>query len=211
MSRRVLIVDENQARRTAVCAALAGQYETVEATSNSTAQQMLQSSTIVECVLLSYTCEGCIDFLLAKRASLLLQPLPVLVLADPEDEVAALRTLEMDATDISIRPLRPELLRQHVRNMIRLRENTSLRRALERDPLTGIFNRSTFAKRTGKMLRKKSQELYQLQVWDVQHFKLVNDLLGSAVGDQVLRAIAHSLDEQLRSVGTYARLEGDHF
>ena len=211
MSRRVLIVDEDQARRAAVCAALSGQYETVEATSNSSAQQKLQSFAMVECVLLSYTCEGCMDFLSAKRASLLWQPLPVLVLTDPADEAAAMRTLEMDATDVCIRPLRTELLQQRVRNLIRLRENTSLRRALERDPLTGIFNRSTFAKRTGKMLRKKSQELYQLQVWDVQHFKLVNDQLGSAVGDQVLRVIAHSLDEQLRSVGTYARLEGDHF
>ena len=69
-----------------------------------------------------------------------------------------------------LRPLRQALLLQRVRNLIRLGENTALRRALERDPLTGIFNRHTFLKRTAKMLYGASYDHCQWHGWTVIQF-----------------------------------------
>jgi len=213
MSRRIMIVEENETVRCAQKATLADHYELCEAADGASALLALsQSATEIECVLLSLTCEGAFDFLTAKRTSVPLHSIPVIAFAAPgAPEDVELQALNLDATDVTFRPERPELLLQRVRNLIRLRENTSLRRALERDPLTGVFNRHTFARRTAKMLRKKSAELHQLQVWDVEHFKIINDLYGTTTGDRVLRAIAKGLDEQLRGVGTYARLESDRF
>ena len=46
---------------------------------------------------------------------------------------------------------------------------------------------------------------------DVDNFKLVNDLFGHRIGDQVLRCIASELKAQVRSTDTVARLGGDEF
>ena len=137
--------------------------------------------------------------------------MPVIAIATPTAEADELRALSLDVNDVTYRPVNAALLLQRLQNLIRLQENVSLRRALERDSLTGIFNRHTFDRRTAKMLRKKSGEVYQLMVWDVEHFKVVNDLYGYTTGDRVLRAIARYLDEQLRGVATYSRLDSDRF
>jgi diguanylate cyclase (GGDEF)-like protein len=46
---------------------------------------------------------------------------------------------------------------------------------------------------------------------DVDNFKLVNDLFGHRIGDEVLRCIAMALKAQLRITDTVARLGGDEF
>jgi len=207
-----MIVDENASLCPAQRAILADHYDLCDVKDGDAALLTLnQNATEIDCVLLSLACGDAFEFLNAKRASIPLRSIPVISIVGPEQVEWIDRALQTDTTDVSSSGEMPELLLQRVRNAIRLQENSSLRRALERDPLTGIFNRHTFSRRTAKMLRKKTSEPYQLQVWDVEHFKVVNDLRGTAMGDRVLRAIAKELDSQLRGVGTYARLESDRF
>ena len=212
MSRTIMVVEEGDIARAIQKDSLAKQYGVLEACDGMAAFKLLNDNVAeIECVLLSLTCEGAFEFLFQKRSAMLLHAIPVIGILASDDDPDAIRAIEADVTDFITRPTRDILLLQRVRNLVRLRENTSLRRALERDPLTGIFNRHTFARRTAKLLRKKVNEQYHLQVWDVEHFKIVNDLKGLAMGDRVLRAIAHYLDGELRGVGTYARLESDLF
>ncbi|NLI21996.1 MAG: EAL domain-containing protein [Clostridiales bacterium] len=212
MSRRIMLVSEDDALRAAWKAALAEHYAIAETAEGPGALEALaQTADETECVLLSLGAPGAFDFLSARRANPNLHPIPVVAVPEPDAADGAQRALALDASDIAERFTEAGVLLNRVRNLIRLRENASLRRALERDPLTGIFNRHTFDKRTARMLRKKPEDPYQLQVWDVEHFKVINDLLGTVTGDRVLRAIAACLDDMLRGVGTYARLESDHF
>lgn len=212
MSRRILLVEDNAAERAACLAVLSPHFDVLTVDGCAAAMATLtHANPAVECVLLSLSCPDAFDFLATKRASMILHHVPVIAIAATPGDDQELRALDLDAMDVTFRPLQPELFLKRVRNVLRLSENQSLRRALERDPLTGIFNRNTFVRRTARMLRKKNGEVYQLQVWDVEHFKVVNDLYGLATGDRVLRAIARNLDVQLRGVGTYARLESDRF
>ena len=82
------------------------------------------------------------------------------------------------------------------------------------DALTGLPNRVLFMDRLEQTLeRSKRQEDYLFAVLflDLDRFKVINDSLGHAFGDRLLRAIARRLETCLRPTDTAARLGGDEF
>ena len=82
-----------------------------------------------------------------------------------------------------------------------------------RDPLTGLWNRRRFEQDLSQQLArcKRYRERATLLVLDIDGFKQVNDTLGHLAGDDVLRAIADTLSERLRTTDSAARLGGDEF
>jgi diguanylate cyclase (GGDEF)-like protein/PAS domain S-box-containing protein len=90
---------------------------------------------------------------------------------------------------------------------------TSLRHDAEHDPLTGLLNRRGFA---AELERQHSTSLRHrdhaaLVVLDLDGLKRVNDTLGHAAGDEVLKAVADVLRRRLRATDVVARLGGDEF
>jgi len=81
------------------------------------------------------------------------------------------------------------------------------------DALTGLYNRSEFELRLHNALKKAHVEKQQVTLcyMDLDQFKLVNDTCGHIAGDQLLRQLAHKLQEALRDSDTIARLGGDEF
>jgi diguanylate cyclase (GGDEF)-like protein len=96
-------------------------------------------------------------------------------------------------------------------NNARLYEAT-LEQALT-DPLTGLANRRHFLERArAEVLRaERYGSALSLVMIDVDHFKLVNDTWGHAVGDVVLAAIGRVLSDRLRDVDLAARYGGEEF
>ena len=89
----------------------------------------------------------------------------------------------------------------------------SAREAAATDVLTGLFNRRSFQERAAQMLaqarrRKGSAALIYI---DFDDFKPINDRLGHAAGDAILREFAHRLKETLRECDLPARIGGDEF
>ncbi|MCJ2087194.1 diguanylate cyclase [Methylobacterium sp. E-005] len=81
------------------------------------------------------------------------------------------------------------------------------------DALTGLANRILFHERLERRLIKLERDgrAFALLYLDLDRFKLVNDTLGHAAGDALLREVAHRMREVLRSWDVIARLGGDEF
>ncbi len=88
-----------------------------------------------------------------------------------------------------------------------------LTRMAHTDELTGIHNRRAFVDLLSKELNRarRNNSSLALLLIDIDHFKVVNDTYGHAAGDKVLRTLAHTLPENLRSFDLLARYGGEEF
>jgi len=94
----------------------------------------------------------------------------------------------------------------------RRRAEARIHHMAEHDPLTDLPNRTLFAERL-KLAVAQAREgsACALLCLDLDHFKQVNDALGHAIGDALLRAVAARLQHAIRDGDTVARLGGDEF
>ena len=97
---------------------------------------------------------------------------------------------------------------------------SALRHALDRekesartDPLTGVSNRRHFIELTGAALAfaRRYRRPMTIAYLDLDSFKQINDRLGHQAGDEVLRAVAHTVRDRLRTTDVVGRLGGDEF
>ena len=79
------------------------------------------------------------------------------------------------------------------------------------DPLTGLANRALFGQQVHTALESSAERGIAVLFIDLDDFKTVNDTLGHAVGDQLLRAAGRRLTRCIRAGDLVARLGGDEF
>ncbi len=117
---------------------------------------------------------------------------------------------DFDADDL-------ELVRLFANHVAIALENASIHdrliEAAVTDPLTGLPNRRLFSDRVNHALarRGRSPKALAVLLLDLDGFKLVNDSLGHAAGDEVLAAVGTRLRSCMRATDTVARLGGDEF
>lgn len=89
--------------------------------------------------------------------------------------------------------------------------NVALKRAAERDRLTGLYNRASFDRRLAAAMQRADSEPVTIALLDLDGFKDVNDTLGHLVGDRVLETIAAQLQMRIAPGMFLARWGGDEF
>lgn len=92
-------------------------------------------------------------------------------------------------------------------------KNDTLARLVNRDPLTGVANRShlTNAVTSEAARMRRNGSAAALVLLDIDHFKAVNDSYGHPVGDAVLQQAAQVLAAEVRNTDTLTRLGGEEF
>ncbi len=146
---------------------------------------------------------------------------PILLLVDPEELDRLAKGLDLGANDYLLRPFCPNELQLRVRAQIRRKRyhdrlldsyESSLEMALT-DSLTGLFNRRYLDAHLSDLFAQWQQHgrSFCLAVFDIDHFKAVNDSHGHDVGDVVLRGVGGRLKDGVRSFDLAARFGGEEF
>ncbi len=92
-------------------------------------------------------------------------------------------------------------------------ENKELWNLSNRDTLTGLYNRRYMQQTATHLFTRAVRYREQLHILmiDIDHFKKVNDKLGHAVGDEVLKGVANTIQTFVRTSDTVARYGGEEF
>lgn len=119
------------------------------------------------------------------------------------EERVATRTIELEAANQEM-----EKAKQNAESVAKRMEYHA-----HHDGLTGLPNRTLLNDRLNKALShaRREQSRMALLFLDLDRFKIINDSLGHAVGDQLLRVISRRLINCVRDEDTVARLGGDEF
>ena len=98
-------------------------------------------------------------------------------------------------------------------NTERRRLERQLRHLADHDALTGLYNRRRFDDELGRAMAntRRFDEGAAVLLIDLDDFKYVNDTLGHAAGDELLRSIAGMIRERVRATDILARIGGDEF
>ncbi len=153
------------------------------------------------------------------RAADATHDIPLLLIAEPEERDRLLRAFDLGANDWLLLPIDENELRARARNQIRRkfyqdRLRADIGTALElamTDPLTGLYNQRYLMRHLRNLLEGPQARELALLMIDVDHFKMVNDDHGHAVGDRALRAIAGTLRDNTRVFDSLARYGGEEF
>jgi len=146
---------------------------------------------------------------------------PVLVLTSDNDPRKIVELLNANASDYVEKGTPEEVLLARVRVQLRIKElldeldekNKKLQRMAETDELTGLYNRRYVMRR----LEEEISEAYRhrhpvaLTIFDVDHFKRVNDTYGHTFGNFALKEIAKIIKGSVRLEDVVARYGGEEF
>jgi two-component system, cell cycle response regulator len=125
-----------------------------------------------------------------------------------------LLAMEAGADDYLAKPVDPLELRARIMAGKRILElEQSLRFAATHDFLTNLLNRSEILAALGREFARSGREGKAATVIlaDIDHFKRINDSLGHAAGDEVLKEVARRLKSDLRAYDVVGRYGGEEF
>ena len=147
--------------------------------------------------------------------------LPILALAESDNNARLARGLEIGVNDYLVRPIDKNEMLARVRTQIkkkryteRLRDNMQMSIELAiTDGLTGLFNRRYMETHLGTLVDQSAArgKPIAVLVLDIDYFKAINDSYGHDAGDDVLREFALRIRKATRNIDLACRYGGEEF
>jgi two-component system cell cycle response regulator len=146
---------------------------------------------------------------------------PILAIAEPDNNPRLVRGLEIGVNDYLLRPIDKNEMLARVRTQIkkkryteRLRDNVQLSIEMAiTDALTGLFNRRYMESHLGTLVEQAAArgKPIAVMILDIDYFKAVNDSHGHDAGDDVLREFALRIRKSIRNIDLACRYGGEEF
>ncbi|MBK6999860.1 MAG: diguanylate cyclase [Rhodoferax sp.] len=137
--------------------------------------------------------------------------LPIVYLSTETDRDVQLQAMGRGADDFLTKPITDAHLVAAVR--VRAARSRQLSDLMSKDSLTGLLKHARIKETIALELvrSQRSGKPLSVAMLDVDHFKSVNDNYGHAVGDRVLKSLAHLMKQRLRKADGIGRYGGEEF
>ncbi len=190
-----------------------GGHEVLPFDDGAAALECLQGDEEIDVLLTSFEVPNISGLELCWEARLIAnarRPIYVVAMSSTRDRDRLVEALDSGADDFITKPPVATELFARLRAAERMtKASRELLRMATIDPLTDLPNRRAFFERAGETtLRRAGSPPASMLMFDIDHFKRINDTWGHDVGDLVLKAIA---DVVRRAPGHPGRLGGEEF
>jgi two-component system cell cycle response regulator len=214
---RVLLVEDSYIERHKLgCCLSDWGFEYVAVGSGTEAVKLLESPDAPDLALLDWVLPGMDGIDVLRRIRKLTQGnyIYTVMLTAKSHKKDRMMAMDAGADDYLSKPVDPAELRSRIMVAKRIIElQQSLRFAATHDFLTNLLNRSEILAAVEREFARSAREANPLAVIlaDIDHFKRVNDTLGHAAGDEVLKEVACRLKQDLRPYDVVGRYGGEEF
>ncbi len=192
MLRKILVVDDSFVNRAFLTNILSNEYDVITAENGQHALAMIYQHNDISLILLDLVMPVMDGYEvlkeLQKNKGFALIPVIIQTVSDTiADEV---KCLSMGASDFITKPYKPEIVKNRIASIIRLRESAAMINLLQYDKLTGLYSKEFFYKHSEKLIKDNPSKEFDLICSNVENFKMINDRYGIEVGDDILKYIA---------------------
>ncbi len=137
------------------------------------------------------------------------KPTPIIFLSGDIDNETESKGLNIGASDFVRKPFDKSILISRINNAIANNKMIeSLTAEAMVDKLTGFYNKSNGTEKISELCNTRTGAL---MIFDIDNFKLVNDLYGHNMGDRILQSFAEIIRNNIRVDDVISRIGGDEF
>ena len=163
-----------------------------------------------------------LEVLIKIREEYSADKLPVIMVSSFDDVESISKCIQLGASDYLPKPVNSTILTQKVastleRKSLREREEqllSELHKQAITDEMTGVPNRRYVFEQLEKSfddIEKNSKEHFATAIFDIDHFKNVNDTYGHAAGDEIIKKVCNLATSIIKSPNIFGRIGGEEF
>ena len=163
-----------------------------------------------------------LEVLIKVREQYSADKLPIIMVSSFDDVESISKCIQLGASDYLSKPVNSTILTQKVastleRKALREREEqllSELHRQAITDEMTGIPNRRfvfDILEKSFLEIDKESKEHFATAIFDIDHFKNVNDTYGHAAGDEIIKKVSSIATSVINTPDIFGRIGGEEF
>lgn len=219
LKTKVLVVDDSRFFRVVLSRLLKVQnYQVLEASDGEEALKIVEANSDVRLVITDFMMPNMDGFALTKRLRKKYgrEGIVILGVTSDRDKTMGAQFIKCGANDFIEKKsfIAEELYCRVNQNLESLESMQTIRKLATMDFLTGLYNRRHFYEMATKLCSSAIRNKHDIAcaMIDADHFKMINDNYGHAVGDKVLKHLAQILSEYFqRSSDLVGRMGGEEF
>ena len=163
-----------------------------------------------------------LEVLIKVREQYSADKLPIIMVSSFDDVESISKCIQLGASDYLSKPVNSTILTQKVastleRKALREREEqllSELHKQAITDEMTGIPNRRyvfDILEKSFLEIEKESKEHFATAIFDIDHFKNVNDTYGHAAGDEIIKKVSSIATSVISTPDIFGRIGGEEF
>ncbi len=216
MPQKILVIDDSTAIHRLIVSRLSDLHVEISCATDGDTGLRMASMLLPDLILLDVDMPDADGFDVCRRlkAEAATVAIPVVFLTGASTSSEKIIGLELGAVDYITKPFDSAELRARVRSALRTKYLIDLlnQRAMI-DGLTAMWNRAYFDSRLASeigLARRRGSPLSVI-LFDIDHFKSINDRFGHLMGDRVLCALSETMAGAIRAEDVICRFGGEEF